>query len=107
MIHSGLATQLGPLPARAAVLGSFIGARRASGTNILLNAGPYTLPSYFLLEGNIATRGFRVLRDPAQEISFSLSGKNLLGATGPSPGFSGVDYPLAPRSFFLQMNLGL
>jgi outer membrane receptor for ferrienterochelin and colicins len=107
MLHSGLAAQLGPLPARAAVLGSYIGARRASGTNILLNAGSYTLPSYFMIDGNIATRGFRVLRDPGQEISFSLSGKNLLGAIGPDPGFSGVDYPLAPRSFFLQVNLGL
>jgi hypothetical protein len=57
--------------------------------------------------GNIAPRGFRVLRDPGQEISFSLSGKNLLGAVGPDPGFSGVDHPLAPRSFFLQVNLGL
>ena len=107
MVHAGLAAQLGPLPARAALIGSYIGSRRASGTNILLNAGPYTLPPYVLLDGNIATRGFRVLRDPAQEVSFSLSGKNLLGATGPTPGFSGVDYPLAPRSFFLQMNLGL
>jgi outer membrane receptor for ferrienterochelin and colicins len=107
MIHAGLAAQLGSLPMRAAVLGSYIGTRRASGTNILLNAGSYTLPSYYLLEANLATRGFRILRDPAQEVSFSLSGKNLLGATGPTPGFSGVDYPLAPRSLFLQMNLGL
>jgi hypothetical protein len=41
------------------------------------------------------------------EISFSLTGKNLLGARGPTPGFSGVDYPLAPRAFLLQMSLTL
>ena len=29
----------------------------------------------------------------------------LLGATAAVPGFSGVDYPLAPRALFLQMNL--
>ena len=27
--------------------------------------------------------------------------------TGPAPGFSGVDYPLAPRTFFLQMSITL
>ena len=82
-------------------------ARRASGNNILLNGGAYRLPGYVLLEATLATRGFRVLRDPQQEVSFSVSGKNLLGATGPTPGFAGVDYPLAPRALFLQMNLTL
>lgn len=62
-------------------------------TNTLLDGGPYRLPSYFLLEANILTVGFRILRDMAQEVSFSMSGKNLLGVTGPAPGFSGVDFP--------------
>jgi hypothetical protein len=40
-------------------------------------------------------------------ISFQLLGKNLLGATGPSPGFAGIDYPLSPRAFLLQVTLRL
>jgi outer membrane receptor for ferrienterochelin and colicins len=107
MVHSGLVTQPSGFPLRAAVLASYIGSRRASGNNILLNAGAYDLPGYVLLGATLATRGFRVLRDPQQEVSFSVSGKNLLGATGPTPGFAGVDYPLAPRALFLQMDLTL
>ena len=88
-------------------MASYIGARRASGTNILLNAGPYTLSPYVLLEANLSTDGFRILRHAEQEVSFSLSGKNLLDAKGPTPGFSGVDYPLSPRAFFFQVNLSM
>ncbi len=105
MLHAGVAVQPPMLPLRLAVLGSYIGPRRASETNILLNRGPYTLSPYFLLEANLATRGIRLLRRPGPEVSFSLSGKNLLGATGPAPGFNGVDYPLAPRAIFLQASL--
>jgi outer membrane receptor for ferrienterochelin and colicins len=107
MIHGGVVTQPAGLPLRAAVLASYIGSRRASGNNILLNAGAYRLPGYVLLGATVATRGFHVLRDPQQEVSFSVSGKNLLGVEGPTPGFAGVDYPLAPRALFLQMDLTL
>ena len=51
--------------------------------------------------------GFHPFGRDHTELSFSLTGKNLLQATGPTPGFSGVDYPLAPRTFFLQMNLSI
>jgi iron complex outermembrane receptor protein len=105
MVHAGLASQLGPLPGRAALRGSYIGQRRASSTNIVLGARAYTLPAYFLLDFNVSTDGIRLFRHLDQEISFSLSGKNLLNTIGPAPGFTGVDYPLAPRSFFLQVNL--
>jgi hypothetical protein len=60
-----------------------------------------------LLDAKLSTDGFQLFRDPAQEISFAVSGKNLLGARGPAPGSSGIDYPLAPRAFFLEMNLTL
>lgn len=107
MLHANLVVQPPRFPVRLATLASLIGPRPASGNNVLLNAGPYTLPAYLLLEANLSTRGFELLREGVQEVSFSLSGKNLLGARGPTPGFSGVDYPLAPRSWFLQMNLTL
>jgi outer membrane receptor for ferrienterochelin and colicins len=107
MVHANLVVQPPRWPVRLAALASYIGRRRASGNNVLLNAGPYTLPPYVLLEANLSTAGFKLLRDSNQEVSFSLSGKNLLGATGPNPGFSGIDYPLAPRALFFQVNLGL
>ncbi len=107
MLHGGLAMQLGPLPLRAAVLGSWIGTRRASSTNIVLAGRPYDLPSYFRLDATLTSRGFHILRHTDQEVSFSVSGKNLLGLLGPAPGFNGVDYPIAPRAFFAQINFNL
>jgi outer membrane receptor for ferrienterochelin and colicins len=105
MMHAGVVVQPPPVKVRAAVQASYIGERRASENNILLGGRAYTLPSYWLLEFKLASPGFHLFRDPAQEVSFALSGKNMLGTTGPAPGFSGVDYPLAPRTFWLEMNL--
>jgi outer membrane receptor for ferrienterochelin and colicins len=105
MVHAGVVVQPPRAHLRAAVQASYIGERRASENNILLGGRAYTLPSYVLLEAKLATSGFHLFRDPAQELSFAISGKNLLGAAGPAPGFSGVDYPLAPRALFLQMDL--
>jgi iron complex outermembrane receptor protein len=107
MLHAGLVVQPPHAPVRAAVQTSYVGRRRASENNMLLNGRPYSLAPYTLLDAKISTDGFHLFRDPAQQISFAVSGKNLLGAEGPVPGFSGVDYPLAPRAFFLEMNLVL
>jgi outer membrane receptor for ferrienterochelin and colicins len=57
-------------------------------------------------ENRVAHWQLRAGLHASEELS-PVSGKNLLGATGPSPGFTGVDYPLAPRAFFVQMNLSL
>src|SRR5205085_8508329 len=79
MLHANLVVQPRGWPVRLATLASYIGRRRASGNNVVLNGGsPYTLPPYWLLEANLSTRGFKVLRESSQEISFSLSGQNLL-----------------------------
>jgi outer membrane receptor for ferrienterochelin and colicins len=107
MVHLGVVGQAPGLPLRAAVQGSYIGTRRASDTNILLNGGPYQLPPYFLLDARLSTVGFHLFGLRTVETSFAVSGKNLLGAQGPMPGSSGVDYPLSPRAFFLHMNFGL
>jgi len=107
MVHAGMALQPPRAPVRGAVLASYVGSRRASGNNVLLHGGPYRLPPHVLLDANVSTMGLRFLRGAPQQISFQLSGKNLLGATGPAPGFSGVDYPLSPRAFLLQINLSL
>jgi outer membrane receptor for ferrienterochelin and colicins len=107
MVHAGLVGQSPRLPVRATVQASYIGVRRASDTNIVLNGGIYDLPGYALLEAGLATRGFNLLGSAEHTVACSLTGKNLLDERGPAPGFSGVDYPLAPRSFFLQLQLGL
>jgi outer membrane receptor for ferrienterochelin and colicins len=107
MVQGGLVVQPPRARARMAVQASYIGERRASENNILLNGRPYTLPAYVLLDAKLSTDGFHLFRDPAQEISFAVSAKNLLDAKGPAPGFSGVDYPLSPRSIFLELNLTL
>jgi outer membrane receptor for ferrienterochelin and colicins len=106
-LHAGLAVQPRGFPLRGTVQASYVGARRPSDTNILLNGGAYRLPPYLLLEAGLATRGFDLFSLGRYEISFALTGKNLLDTAGPVPGFTGVDYPLPRRAFFLQMNFAL
>jgi outer membrane receptor for ferrienterochelin and colicins len=107
MVHAGILAQPRGFPVRLAVQSSYVGVRRPSDTNILLNDGLYLLPSYLLLEACLSTVGFDLFGGRRSEVSVSLNGKNLLGVTGPAPGFSGVDYPLAPRAVLLQVNVRL
>jgi iron complex outermembrane receptor protein len=107
LVHAGVAVQPPRSPVRGAVLASYIGQRRASGNHVLLNGGPYRLPAYVLLDATLSTVSFPILRGQPQEVSFQVTGKNLLGASGPAPGFAGVDFPLSPRSLMLEMNLDL
>jgi outer membrane receptor for ferrienterochelin and colicins len=107
MLHGGLVVQPPRLPVRGTAQASYVGPRRPSDTNILLNGGAYRLPWYVLLDAGLATRSFDLLSRQRYDVSFALTGKNLLGTAGPTPGFSGVDYPLPGRTVFLQMNLGL
>jgi outer membrane receptor for ferrienterochelin and colicins len=107
MVHSNLVVQPPPLPLRLAALVSYIGPRRGSGNNALLNQGQYTLPGYFRVDANLASTELRLRRHHQQTIGFVLSGRNLTGAGGPDPGFSGVDFPLVPRTLLLQVNLRL
>jgi outer membrane receptor for ferrienterochelin and colicins len=107
MIHAGVVGQPAGWPLRGTVQVSYIGERQPSDTNIVLNGGSYDLPAYLLLESGISTRGFHILGSTQHTVAFSLIGKNLLNQVGPAPGFSGVDYPLAPRSFLLQAQVGL
>jgi outer membrane receptor for ferrienterochelin and colicins len=107
MLHAGVVAQPDSLPLRASVQLSRIGRRRPSDTNTVLNDGVYLLPAYLLLEAGLSSIPFDLFGRNRNEIILSLTGKNLLGAEGPTPGFSGVDYPLAPRAFLLQMSLAL
>jgi iron complex outermembrane receptor protein len=107
LLHAGLAVQPSWAPARAALQASVVGERRPSDTNIVLNGGVYTLPRYLLLDAALSSTPMSVSFLGKQELSVALLGKNLLGARGPAPGFSGIDYPLAPRSLMLQLSVRL
>ena len=56
MTHAGLVVQPPRLGVRAFVLASYVGVRRPSDTNILLNGGAYTLPAYVLLDAGVSTK---------------------------------------------------
>jgi iron complex outermembrane receptor protein len=40
---------------------------------------------------------------PGHETTIALRGKNLLGALGPDPGFSGFELPLVAREIMLEL----
>jgi outer membrane receptor for ferrienterochelin and colicins len=107
MAHAGVVTQPPGSPVRAVLSASYIGDRRASDTNILLNRRPYVLAPYLLVEAALSTIPLHLFGLSRQEIWFALLGKNLTNTAGPAPGFAGVDYPLAPRTLLFTMNLRL
>jgi iron complex outermembrane receptor protein len=101
LIHLGVMGKIPRIPIRLTVEASYVGERRASEANILANGGPYVLPQYWLLDASISTVGIELL--PHRETVFMVTARNMLGASGPDPGFSGFDYPLAPTTVFFQL----
>jgi iron complex outermembrane receptor protein len=89
------------VPLTVAVQGMLIGPRRAADTSIVENGASFYLPVYGQLEASIATRELYLI--PGHETRIALRGRNLLGTRGPDPGFSGFEYPLAPRQVFLEI----
>jgi outer membrane receptor for ferrienterochelin and colicins len=81
---------------------SYVGPRQASDANSLANGAPYELPGYWLLDASISTVGLRLL--PNRETRLMVTARNLLRTTGPDPGFSGFDLPLAPTTFWFQLH---
>jgi hypothetical protein len=96
MVHSGVVVQPPGLPLRGSAQASYIGRRRASDINILLNGGSYTLPGYVLLEAGLSTLSFDLLGSARHGVSFALTGKNLLNATGPTAWFLRRGLPHQP-----------
>ncbi len=93
--------RLPELPLRASAEAVCVGPRRASEMNILERGAPYELDTYVRLDATVSTVGLELIGK--RETRVSLFGKNLLGTTGPDPGYAGVDYPLAPRTIMLQL----
>ncbi len=100
MAHAGISARI-PCAFDASLEGSVIASRRATDGNILEAGEVYRLDPLFLLGATISTTPFQVL--PGKDSVVRLIGRNLTGARGPDPGFSGVDYPLAARVVWLQL----
>jgi len=90
---------------RFSVMGSYVGSRRASDINILENGdlGEYNLEPYLMLDATLSTLPFQFGEDGA--VVVRLSARNLLDTQGNDPGEAGVDYPLVPRSFTLDLDV--
>jgi outer membrane receptor for ferrienterochelin and colicins len=89
------------VPLDVATEGILVGPSTAADVSIVENGGRFALASYLLLGASLATRDLFLL--PGHETSLALRAKNLLGAKGPVPGFSGFEYPLAPREVFFEI----
>jgi iron complex outermembrane receptor protein len=101
MLHAGVMGRVPRAPLRLAVELSYVGPRRASETNIIDAGVAYELPSYVLFGASISTVGLELY--PKHETVLMVLGRNLTGASAADPGFSGIDYPLAPRMILFQL----
>ncbi len=77
------------------------GPRRAADASILEDGGSFDLPTYLWWNASLVARSLWLI--PGHETTVALCAKNILGATGPDPGFSGFEYPLPPREVFLEL----
>ena len=104
ILRAGLSTDLRPswkLPLQASIEGIYVAPRAAADASILENGGRFELPSYFWLNASLATP--KLLLIPGHETTIALRGKNLLGVSGPDPGFSGFELPLVAREIMLEL----
>ncbi|KYF77737.1 hypothetical protein BE11_31080 [Sorangium cellulosum] len=89
------------VPLELSTQGILVGPRRAADASILENGGSFDLPTYLWWNASLVARNLWVI--PGHETTVALRAKNILGASGPDPGFSGFEYPLAPREVFLEL----
>jgi outer membrane receptor for ferrienterochelin and colicins len=79
----------------------YVGPRAASDSNALARGGRYALPRYLIADASLAVTGLRVF--PSEPLELSLHGHNLADVRAADPGFARVDYPIARRSFTLEL----
>lgn len=101
VVRAGAYWDPGVLPLGIAVQASLVGPRTSMDSNSLENGEPYALEPYVWLTATISSPAIELA--PLGKLFFELSGTNLVGATGPEPGFSGVDYPLPPRTLMFRL----
>ena len=91
-------TSVVPLQLGAEVV--VVGPRRAFDTSLVEHGSDLIFPTYCLLDTSLSTR--EVYLVPGHETRIALRTRNLLGAKGPNPGFSGFEYPLDPPTIFIE-----
>ncbi len=96
----GLPSFFAAVPLEFATQAIVVGPRVASDTNIFETGRIYTLDPYVWLNASLSTRELYLI--PGHETYFAIRVKNLIGGRQADPGFSGFDYPLAPREVFFE-----
>jgi hypothetical protein len=101
--HIGrLGLEVAPLPhLRLAAQGAYVGPRPASDGNALVQGFAYQLPAYSTMEASLSLVDLNVFPSAPLEISFYC--RNASDVRAADPGFANVDYPIARRSFVLEM----
>ncbi len=88
-----------PLSAGAEAM--VVGPRHAADASVLERGQQFDLKAYPLVNLWLTTRDVYLF--PGHESRIALRAYNLFAARGPDPGFSGFEYPLAPREVFLEL----
>ena len=89
------------VPLELATQAVLVGPTPAADASIVERGERFDLPSYLWLDASLAARNLFLIA--GHETTVALRAKNLLGERGPVPGFSGFEYPLAPREVFLEL----
>ncbi len=90
------------LPVELTAQAVLVGPRRAADSTIIQRGDDLTFDPYLLLNAGLNFPKVRLFYRQYSTISVRV--KNLLGQAGPDPGFSGFEYPLAPRELFVQLS---
>jgi iron complex outermembrane receptor protein len=101
--RSGLRVSVPSVPSVPLQLGTeavVVGPRRAFDTSLVESGTNLVFPTYCVIDTFLSTREIYVL--PGHETRFALRARNLFGARGPNPGFSGFEYPLDPSTIFIE-----
>ncbi len=89
------------VPLSAGLEGMLVGPRHAADASVLANGAQFDLKPYVTMNLFLTTRNLYLIR--GHETVAALRTYNLLGTHGPNPGFSGFEYPLAPREILLEL----
>lgn len=88
------------LPLSLGAEGMLVGPRHAADASVLANGSQFDLKPYATVNAFLTTRSLYLTR--GHESVAALRVYNLVRTRGPDPGFSGFEYPLAPREIMLE-----
>jgi hypothetical protein len=80
---------------------ALVGPRPASDSNALATGRSYRLPTYVMINASLSLVDLRLF--PSGPLEMSVYCHNLSDVRAADPGFVNVDYPLARRSFTVEL----